>query len=70
MKYNREYKYIFASARCALNEDLKTSFEFMKYGSKTGHKFSWAYISIVANELTAYNELNSHDFFVRSKHFL
>lgn len=69
MKYNSTYKDIFISARCALDEDLKTEAQFMNYSIENGHKCSWSFIAIVANDLTAYNELCTLDFFVRMRHF-
>lgn len=69
MKYNSTYKDIFVSARCALDNELEAAFNFMSYGVDNGHKHSWSYIAIVANDLTAYNELSPFDFFVKLRTF-
>lgn len=69
MKYNSTYKDIFISARCALDEDLKSEAQFMNSAIESGHKCSWSFIAIVANDLTAYNEISPLDFFVKLKNF-
>lgn len=69
MKYNREYKDIFAGVRCALGKELEEAFKFMSHGVKMGYQHGWSYIAVVANDLTAYNELCPLDFFVRIRNF-
>lgn len=69
MKYSLNYLDIFASQRNVLNDDLTEFYRFISMGKNNGHTHSWEYLSVVANCLTAYNELSRFDFFVKMNLF-
>lgn len=69
MTYSKSYLDIFSSARNALNEELENDYNFISMCMKNGKSPSWLYLSMVAEELTAYNELSDCCFFIKMKFF-
>ena len=69
MTYSNDYRRIFASSRNLLNDELENYCDYLSMCKSIGHHCTWAYISIVANSLTAYNELSNLSFFVKTTHF-
>lgn len=70
MKKTNEYNSIFAGARLYLLEELNKASNSMSCGVENGHEHSWLYITSVADDLTAYNELSPLSFFVKLRNFL
>lgn len=69
MTYSTYYKQIFASVRNSLYVKLTDYADFLTICESSNFHCSWAYISIVAEALTAYNELCPFNIFIRIKHF-
>lgn len=69
MDYSRNYLDIFSSARVALDIKLVNDYNFMTRCMKNGTPLTWIYLSMVAEELTAYNELSSCCCFLKMKFF-
>lgn len=69
MMYTDNYSGIFSSCRNLINEELETAAKFMTYAKVAGHQHSWIYLAIIAEYLTAYNELSPLPFFIKMKHF-
>lgn len=69
MMYSNNYLSVFNPQRTQLDDDLTRFYSFICYCKTIGHHHSWRYISLVADALTAYNELCDLDFFVKMKHF-
>lgn len=69
MEYSLNYLDIFASQRSALEDNLTEFYRFISMGKNNGHPHSWEYLSLVANYLTAYNELSRLNFFVKMNLF-
>lgn len=69
MTYSSKYLSVFNIQRVQLDEDLTRFYSLMSVSKTVGHHHSWNYLSIVADALTAYNELCDLDFFVTMKYF-
>lgn len=69
MEYTEKYKTIFASARNILDDDITREVKYITYGISIKHQHSLAYLKLVADNLTVYNELTNLSFFCRCKHF-
>ena len=65
MKYSLNYFDIFASQRSALDDKLTEFYRFISMGKNNGHTHSWEYLSLVADYLTAYNELSRLCIFIK-----
>lgn len=70
MNYKPSYFNIFASVRAILDDEITNDLTFVQKGMRDGHNFSYLYLKIVADELTAYNELCNHTFYLNTKFFL
>lgn len=70
MNYKPSYSNIFASVRSHLDDEITNDVTFMQMSMKNGHNFSFLYLKIVADELTAYNELSNLSCFCSTKFFL
>lgn len=69
MTYSTYYRGIFLSVRNAIYVKLTEYAEFLTICKTANHHCTFEYISIVANALTAYNELRQFDKFVKIRHF-
>lgn len=69
MTYSSNYLDVFHTQRVQLDDELTNYYDFMSMCKTINHHHSCNYISIVANALTAYNELSGLDFFVTMKFF-
>lgn len=69
MDIKNEYSNIFAYTRALLDDELEHNVKFMEYSKTTGHNHSLLYITMVADTLTAYNELYPHPEFVHARNF-
>lgn len=69
MTYSSNYLDVFNTQRVQLDDELTQYYDFMSMFKTIKHHSSWNYISIVADALTAYNELCGLNFFVTMKFF-
>lgn len=69
MTYSSNYLSVFSSQRVQLDEELTQFYSLMSICKTNEHHHSWTYIIMVADALTAYNELCDLSFFVTMKYF-
>lgn len=69
MDYNEEYSEIFAYTRVLLDEELEQNVKFIEFSKANGHNHSMLYLKMVADCLTAYNEIFPHPWFVHARNF-
>lgn len=70
MTYSAYYKSILAGARTFINVKLTDYADFLNMCASADYHCSWAYISVTANALTAYNELSSNEQFFKIRNFI
>ena len=68
-QYSNDYISIFASARNLLDDQIMSAVEFLRHSKEIKHECTLAYLVVIANYITAYNELSQLSFFVHTKHF-
>ena len=64
------YNEIFAIARSSISVKLIDYADYLTMCNDANYHCSWAYITIVANALTAYNELSSIGYFIKIRTFI
>ena len=65
MKYNKNYDIIFA----ILDDRITEAVEFISHNIAIGRHLSLRYLCLIAEYITAYNELSNLSFFVKTTHF-
>ena len=70
MPYTKQYKEIFNYTAALLAEGIHEEVAFIDKKKGEGLSVSWFYIKIVADNITAYNELFPYSHFVHSSSFL
>lgn len=69
MKYTEDYNLIFSLCRVTLDDQITEALEFIRHSKKIGHHLSLGYLCLIAEFITAYNELSNLSFFAKTKHF-
>lgn len=69
MKYTENYNLIFASCRVSLDDQITEALEFIRHNTAMGRHLTLGYLCLIAEFLTAYNELSNLSFFAKTKHF-
>ena len=69
MKYTENYNLIFSLCRVTLDDQITESLEFIRHCKSMGSHLSLSYLCLIAEFITAYNELSNLSFFAKTKHF-
>lgn len=69
MKYTENYNLIFSLCRVTLDDQIIESLEFIRHCKAMGRHLSLRYLCLIAEYITAYNELSNLSFFVKTKYF-
>lgn len=69
MKYTEDYNRIFAGCRILLDSQITEALEFIRRNIAMGRHLTLGYLCLIAEFITAYNELNNLTFFAKTKHF-
>lgn len=69
MKYTEDYNLIFALCRVTLDDQITEALEFIRHNIAMGRHLSLKYLCLIAEFITAYNELSNLSFFAKTKHF-
>lgn len=69
MKYTENYNIIFASCRVHLDDQITEALEFIRHNIAMGRHLTLGYLCLIAEFITAYNELSNLSFFAKTKHF-
>lgn len=69
MKYTEDYNQIFSLCRVTLDDQIIESLEFIRHNIAMGRHLSFGYLCLIAEFITAYNELSNLSFFAKTKHF-
>lgn len=69
MDYKEQYMDIFAYTRVLIGYDLEENVKFILRSISNGHQFSIEYLKMVADNLTAYNEMCPYSHFLHARFF-
>lgn len=69
MEYKEQYMNIFAYARVLLGDDLNENVKFILRSINIGHQISIDYLKMVADNLTAFNEICPYSHFLHARFF-
>lgn len=69
MDYKAQYMDVFAYTRELIGDDIEEDVEFIEKGREEGHQFSIGFLALVAENLTAYNEMYPYPEFVPVRYF-
>lgn len=69
MDYKQQYMDIFTYTRVLIGDDIEKDVEFIEKGREAGHQFSIGFLALVAEHLTAYNEMYPYPEFIPVRFF-
>lgn len=69
MKYTEDYNQIFSLCRVTLDDQIIEALKFIRSCKKEKIYLSLRYLCLIAEYITAYNELSNLSFFAKTKHF-
>lgn len=69
MKYTQNYSLIFSSCRSLLDDQITESLDLVRLSMANNQQLTLEYLCVIAEYLTAYNELSNLSFFVKTIHF-
>jgi len=64
MDYKEQYMDVFAYTRLLIGADIEKDVEFIIKGKELGRQFSIDYLALLADHLTAYNEMFPYPEFI------
>lgn len=69
MDYKEQYMDIFAYARVLIGDNIEKNVEFIEKSMEEGHQLFIEYLVMVAENLTAYNEMYPYPEFIPARFF-
>lgn len=69
MDYKQQYMDIFACARVLLGDELDDNVKYISRHMSNGHRCCIEYLKMVADALTAYNEMYPYSHFLHARFF-